>query len=219
MMASSFAFWRFVKLGKRANWLQGREGAHVVPCHAPVCCRHFSRPEICRPLPSSLARARLLGPIRRTSVAIRRRRHCRRLLEKCHLQSAASVGGSAIPRGSLFTSTVMMKLNTAFHLARSLQFLFVRERVDIRTTDVICKRAVRLPASVRRECLFPLLILHLLGRGLRAGITQLFTHIHSDEGKARERVRAVGALSGVNAIWDQTPFSVPSGCTKVSAGV
>ena len=120
MMASSFAFWRFGKLGKRTNWLQGREGAHVVPCHAPVCCRHFSRPEICRPLPSSVPRARLLGPIRRTSVAIRRRR--RRLLEKCHLQSAASVGGSAIPRGSLFTSSaasVMMKLNTAFHLARS----------------------------------------------------------------------------------------------------
>ena len=54
-------------------------------------------------------------------------------------------------------------------------------------TDVICKRVVRC-SSVRRECLFPLLIL-LLRLERRAGITQLFTHIHSDEGKARERVR------------------------------
>ena len=121
----------------------------MVPCHAPVCCRHFSRPEICRPLPSSLARARLLGPIRRTSVAIRRRRHCRRLLEKCHLQSAASVGGSAIPRGSLFTSTVMMKLNTAFHLARSLAPVSLCARASGHTDDGRHMQASRPPPCVR----------------------------------------------------------------------
>ena len=38
MMASSFAFfWRFGKLGKRTNWLQGREG--VGSCGALPCSR------------------------------------------------------------------------------------------------------------------------------------------------------------------------------------
>ena len=76
MMASSFAFWRFGKLGKRTNWLRGREeggscGAMPLPRLPSVAAIFRGRKSV---VLSFLPRARLLGPIRRTSVAIRRRR-------------------------------------------------------------------------------------------------------------------------------------------------
>ena len=140
MMASSLA---------RAFWKIGKVNS------SSVCCRrrrHFSRPEICRP-----------PPICRTSVAILLCRR-RRLLEKCHLQSAdgspcLGPGSPSAPSVSDDEAQYRVSPHSSFSLC-----------------DVICKALF-----LRRE--------------RRFGITQLFTHMRSDEGKAWERVPRTRSLT------------------------
>ena len=152
MMASSFAFWRFGKLGKRTNWLQGREGGRgLMWCHAvfpSVAAIFRGRKSVVLSLPPSLARVfwvRFAELLLRSAAAAaadywknvicsrrRRRRQRDPPRESVHVGSGGVGDDEAQYRVS----------------PRSLQFLFVRERVDIRTTDVICKRAPPSP-SVR----------------------------------------------------------------------
>ena len=56
MMASSFAFWRFGKLGKRTNWLQGRELMWCLAMLPSVAAIFRGRKSVVLSPPPSLAR-------------------------------------------------------------------------------------------------------------------------------------------------------------------